>query len=200
MKIAVFISGNGSNLQAMIDAIEDRALDAEIVCVISSNLKAGGIQRAEDHGIPVMAMDKFNYENPEFADSKILDFLRVKDAEYIVMAGYMRMITKCLLDAYPNKILNIHPALLPSFKGAHAIKDAWEAGVKVTGVTVHFANEDYDEGPIIAQRAVPVLESDDIYSLEARIHEVEHDLYVEVLQQLSENRITIKNNRVSIEE
>ena len=116
-------------------------------------------------------------------------------AEYVVMAGYMRKLTPVMLDAFPDRVLNLHPALLPSFKGAHAIQDAWDAGVKVTGVTVHFANEDYDKGPIVAQRAVPVLETDDIESLEARIHEAEHVLYPEVLRLLAEGRVSITDER-----
>ncbi len=116
-------------------------------------------------------------------------------AEYIVMAGYMRKLTPVMLDAFPDRVLNLHPALLPSFKGAHAIQDAWDAGVKVTGVTVHFANEDYDKGPIVAQRAVPVLETDGIDALEERIHATEHVLYPEVLRLLAEGRISIDAER-----
>ena len=116
-------------------------------------------------------------------------------AEYLVMAGYMRKLTPVVLDAFPDRVLNLHPALLPSFKGAHAIQDAWDAGVKVTGVTVHLANEDYDKGPIVAQRAVPVLEGDDIDALEARIHETEHVIYPEVLRAIAEGRMTLDADR-----
>ena len=113
----------------------------------------------------------------------------------LVMAGYMRKLTPVVLDAFPDRVLNLHPALLPSFKGAHAIQDAWDAGVKVTGVTVHLANEDYDKGPIVAQRAVPVLEGDDIDALEARIHETEHVIYPEVLRAIAEGRMTLDADR-----
>ena len=115
--------------------------------------------------------------------------------EYVVMAGYMRMVTDPILMAFPDRVLNLHPALLPSFKGAHAIRDAFEAGVKVTGVTVHFANAEYDKGPIVAQRAVPVLEDDDIDALEARIHETEHIIYPEVLRAIAEGRMTLDADR-----
>ncbi len=107
----------------------------------------------------------------------------------------MRKLTPVVLDAFPDHVLNLHPALLPSFKGAHAIQDAWDAGVKVTGVTVHLANEDYDKGPIVAQRAVPVLEDDDIDALEARIHETEHVIYPEVLRAIAEGRMTLDADR-----
>ena len=111
------------------------------------------------------------------------------------MAGYMRKVTPVLLDAFPDRVLNLHPALLPSFKGAHAIQDAFDAGVKVTGITVHFANEDYDKGPIVAQRAVEVREDDTLDDLEARIHEVEHVLYPEVLRLVAEGRVTVGEDR-----
>ena len=112
------------------------------------------------------------------------------------MAGYMRKLTPVVLDAFPDRVLNLHPALLPSFKGAHAIQDAWDAGVKVTGVTVHLANEDYDKGPIVAQRAVSVLPGDDVDALEARIHEVEHEIYPTVLRAIAEGRMTMDGQRI----
>ena len=121
--------------------------------------------------------------------------LQEAGAQYVVMAGYMRKVTPVMLNAFPSRVLNLHPALLPSFKGAHAIADAFNAGVKVTGVTVHFANEDYDKGPIVAQRAVPVLEDDDIDALEARIHETEHIIYPEVLRAIAEGRMTLDADR-----
>lgn len=107
------------------------------------------------------------------------------------MAGYMRMVTSVLLDAYENRVVNLHPALLPSFRGAHGIQDAWDAGVKVTGVTVHFANAEYDKGPIIAQRPVVVREDDTVDTLEARIHDVEHELYPQVIQLIAEGRVSV---------
>ncbi|MEG2368874.1 MAG: formyltransferase family protein, partial [Raoultibacter sp.] len=116
-------------------------------------------------------------------------------AEYVVMAGYMRMLGEEVLDAFPDKVINLHPALLPSFTGAHAISDAFEAGVKVTGITVHFANAEYDKGPIIAQRALDVREDDTLESLEARIHEVEHKLYPEVLRLVADRRVSIDEKR-----
>jgi phosphoribosylglycinamide formyltransferase-1 len=131
----------------------------------------------------------------------IADTLKAAGVEYVVMAGYMRMVTDVLLEAYPNKILNLHPALLPSFKGAHAIQDAFDAGVKVTGVTVHFANAEYDKGPIIAQRAVSVRETDSVDSLEERIHEVEHEMYPQVLGWIADGRVSVtEQGKVCIHE
>ena len=194
LKIGVLLSGSGTNLQAIIDALEG-GLPVSIVRVISSRPDAFGIQRAEAAGIPVTALSRASYEDPEAADALIARQMQEAGAEYVVMAGYMRKLTPVMLDAFPDRVLNLHPALLPSFKGAHAIQDAWDAGVKVTGVTVHFANEDYDKGPIVAQRAVPVLETDDIESLEARIHEAEHVLYPEVLRLLAEGCVSITDER-----
>ena len=141
------------------------------------------------------------YADPKAADQMIVDTLKASGVEYVVMAGYMRMVTSVLLDAFPNRILNLHPALLPSFKGAHAIQDAFDAGVKVTGVTVHFANEEYDKGPIIAQRAVTVRETDTVESLEERIHDVEHEIYPQVLGWIADGRLEVlKNGKVRIHE
>ena len=134
-------------------------------------------------------------DDPEAADARIVAELREAGAEYVVMAGYMRKVTPVMLDAFPDRVLNLHPALLPSFKGAHAIQEAFDAGVKVTGVTVHFANEDYDKGPIVAQRAVEVREDDTLEALEARIHEVEHVLYPEVLRLVAEGRVSVGEDR-----
>ena len=157
LNIGVLLSGSGTNLQAIIDRIEDGSLNCRIVKVISSRPDAYGLKRAEAAGIPTLALNRDVYADPIAADELIVREMREAGAEYIVMAGYMRMVRDPLLDAYPDRVLNLHPALLPSFKGAHAIQDAFDAGVKVTGVTVHFANTEYDKGPIVAQRAFEVL-------------------------------------------
>ena len=191
LKIGVLLSGSGTNLQAIIDKAAAGELPVEIVQVVSSRPDAYGIERARAAGLPVLVMDRAAYADPLAADQRIADALRAAGAEYVVMAGYMRKVTSVLLDAYPNRVLNLHPALLPSFKGAHAIAEAFDAGVKVTGVTVHFANEDYDKGPIIAQRAVEVREDDTVETLEARIHEVEHELYPKVLKLIAEGRVSV---------
>ena len=194
LKIGVLLSGSGTNLQAIIDEAGE-GLPVEIVRVVSSRPDAYGIERAKAAGIPVTVLNRDAYADPEAADARIVAELREAGAEYVVMAGYMRKVTPVVLDAFPNRVLNLHPALLPSFKGAHAIQDAFDAGVKVTGITVHFANEDYDKGPIVAQRAVEVREDDTLDDLEARIHEVEHVLYPEVLRLVAEGRVTVGEDR-----
>ena len=195
LKIGVLLSGSGTNLQAIIDAVAADGLPVEVAAVVSSRPDAYGIERARAAGIPVTVLDRAAYADPQAADERIVEALRAAGAEYAVMAGYMRKVTPVLLGAFPDRVVNLHPALLPSFKGAHAIDDAWEAGVKVTGVTVHFANEEYDKGPIIAQRAVEVREDDTRASLEERIHAVEHRLYPEVLQALAEGRVAVGPDR-----
>lgn len=195
LKIGVLLSGSGTNLQAIIDAIAHDALPVEIVHVVSSRPDAYGIERARAASIPTTVLNREVYADPQAADARIVEALRAAGAEYVVMAGYMRKLTPVVLDAFPDHVLNLHPALLPSFKGAHAIQDAFDAGVKVTGVTVHLANEDYDKGPIVAQRAVVVREADTINDLEARIHATEHILYPEVLRIIAEGRMTVGEDR-----
>ena len=194
LKIGVLLSGSGTNLQAIIDAAGE-GLPVDIVRVVSSRPDAYGIERAKAAGIPVTVLNRDAYADPEAADARIVAELREAGAEYVVMAGYMRKVTPVMLDAFPDRVLNLHPALLPSFKGAHAIADAFGAGVKVTGITVHFANEDYDKGPIVAQRAVEVREGDTLEALEARIHEAEHALYPEVLRLVAEGRVSVGEDR-----
>ncbi len=195
LKIGVLISGSGTNLQALIDAIAAGRLNARIVLVISSKPDAQGLVRAQKAGIQTLSLNPTVYQNPRVANSIIAEELQRAGAEYVVMAGYMRKVTEEVLDAYPDKVVNLHPALLPSFVGAHAIEDAYHAGVKVTGVTVHFANKQYDEGPIIAQRAVYIEEEDSLDTLEARIHEVEHVLLPEVIQIIAEGRVKVGVDR-----
>lgn len=194
LKIGVLISGSGTNLQALIDRIADGSLNAEIVLVVSSRPSAAGLKRAADAGIQTLALSKEIYADPWEADEVIASELKRAGAEYIVMAGYMRMVHDPLLLLWPNRVVNLHPALLPSFQGAHGIADAYERGVKVTGVTVHFANAAYDQGPIIAQEPVRVEEGMSVEDLESAIHAVEHRLYPEVVQLLSEGRVRVRED------
>ncbi len=199
IKIGILLSGSGTNFQAILDAVE-RGLDVEIVYVVASRPDAHGITRAKQANIPVLVMNKEIYADPLAADSLIVDTLKSVCVEYVVMAGYMRKVTPVMLSAFPDKVINLHPALLPSFKGAHAIEDALNAGVKVTGITIHFANEEYDRGPIIAQSPIMIYEDDTLESLQDRIHAEEHILYPKVLQMLAEKRIhVIDNARVRID-
>ncbi|MDR3052554.1 MAG: phosphoribosylglycinamide formyltransferase [Coriobacteriales bacterium] len=195
IKLGVLISGSGSNLQAIIDAIGAGALDAQIAVVISSKPDAYGLKRAQEAGIPTIALTREVYAHPTEADEWIADELAKAGADYVVMAGYMRMVTAPILDAFCDRVVNLHPALLPAFPGAHGIADAFNAGVKVTGITVHFANALYDQGPIIAQRAVEIREDDTLERLEERIHAAEHELYPQVLQLLAQGRVSIQANR-----
>lgn len=187
IKLGVLISGSGSNLQAVIDAIAGGRLDASVELVISSNADAFGLQRAERVGIESAVVSRTTHPVKSECDKEIARLLLEREVDYVVMAGYMRLLGTEVLEAFPSRVINLHPALLPAFKGAHAIEDALEAGVKVTGVTVHYANEVFDEGPIIAQRAVEIFEDDTLDSLALRIHALEHELLPEVLIQLNKD-------------
>ena len=200
LKIGVLLSGSGTNLQAIIDRIADSSLNASIELVVSSRPSAYGLKRAEAAGLQTLTLSKEMYADPEQADEIIATELKSHGCEYVIMAGYMRMVHAPLLAAYPNRVVNLHPALLPSFRGAHAIADAYERGVKVTGVTVHFANEEYDKGPIIAQRALAVEEDWAVDTLEAHIHEIEHELYPEVIGWLAAGRVHVGDDlRVTVD-
>ena len=199
LKIGVLISGSGTNLQALIDRIAEGSLNASIELVVSSRADAYGIKRAEEASIETLVMSREDYADPIAADQKIVDALLERGVEYVVMAGYMRMVRTPMLRAFENRVVNLHPALLPSFVGAHAIQDAFDYGVKVTGVTVHFADDKYDCGPIIAQRALAVEEGWDVDELEAHIHQIEHELYPEVVGLLAAGRVHVgENGKVSI--
>ena len=201
MKIGVLLSGSGTNLQAIIDSIAEGRLDAEIALVVASRPEAYGLKRAAAAGIQTFSMSPEAYRDDAYlADEVIASMLKQYGVEYVVMAGYMRMVHDPILVGFPNRVVNLHPAHLPAFKGAHAIEEAWTRGVKVTGVTVHFANADYDCGPIIAQRAVEVDEGMTLGELEERIHATEHVLYPETLQLIAEGRVHVMgDNTVRID-
>ena len=198
MRIGVLISGSGTNLQAIIDASAAGALDGDVVIVISNHDSARGLARAKEHGIDGVYIDRGRYNSIREYNAAIRDILREYVVDVVVMAGYMRLLGKEVLDFWPNRVLNIHPALLPSFPGANGIKDAFDFGVKVTGVTVHFANESFDEGPILAQAPVLITEDDTVETLEAKIHEVEHRIYPAALQLMAQDRVEIVSRKVKI--
>ena len=199
IKLGVLLSGSGTNLQAIIDAIDAGKLDATIELVVSSRPDAYGLKRAEAAGLQTLTLSKETYEDSFVADMVIATELKRYNVDYVVMAGYMRKVGVPILNTFLNRVLNLHPALLPSFRGAHAIQDAYEYGVKVTGVTVHLANADYDRGPIIAQRPVVVEEGWTVEQLEEAIHQVEHQLYPEVLQLFAQDKVHVEGQKVRIE-
>lgn len=182
-KIAVFASGSGSNFAAIEQACKQQELNAEIVLLVTDRPESLVVERAEKAGIPVAAFRPKEFDTKTQYEDTILSALRESGAEWLILAGYMRLIGSTLLSAYPSRIINIHPSLLPSFPGKDAIGQAVAHGVKVTGVTVHYVDEGMDTGPIIAQRAVDVVDGDVDQTAEA-IHAVEHDLYKSTLQML----------------
>lgn len=197
-RIAVFASGFGSNLQALIDYNNKHGLNGDIVLVFSNNKDAFALVRAKKDNIKAVFMDPTRYSSREKYDSKIIEMLEEEKIDLVVLAGYMFLLSQEFVHRFKNKILNIHPALLPSFKGTHGIKDAYRYGVKVTGVTVHFVNEDLDSGPIILQEAFPINPDDSVEELEEKIHKVEHKIYPEVVKYFCENRLEIDGRRVKI--
>lgn len=198
LRLGVLASGSGTNLQAIMDACHAGTLDAEVVVVLSDRADAFALERAREAGISAVCLDRRDFISAGGFNTAIRDVLEENEVEYVVMAGYMRLLGPEVLDAYPNRVLNIHPALLPSFPGAEGIGDTLAYGAKVAGVTVHFANECFDEGPIIAQEAIPVREDDTVASLAVRIHEVEHRIYPATLQLIAEGRVQITGRRVKI--
>ena len=200
MKIAVLISGTGTNMVAIINAINAGELDASIEYVVSSNSHAKGIAKAQEAGIDTVVFEPADYADPEAVDRKMVELFEARDVEYVVMAGYMRKVTPVLLDAYPNRVANLHPALLPKHRGAHAIQDAYDAGDDVTGITIHFANEEYDKGPIIFQHEVPIDHDEPADTLEAHIHEAEHTYYPKVLQLIAQGKVHVTGTTCRIDE
>lgn len=196
--IAVLVSGRGSNLQAIIDSIEEGDLEARISVVISDVRDAHALMRAKKHGIDAVFVDPEKYSSKELYEKEVLKTLEIHEIELVLLAGYMRILGKTLLSAYNNRIINIHPALLPAFPGLHAQKQAFEQGVKVAGCTVHFVDEKLDGGPIIMQSCVEVKEDDTDKSLADRILEQEHKIYPEAVKLFVENRLSIEGRKVKI--
>lgn len=196
--LGVLISGSGTNLQAVIDACESGAIPARVGVVISNKSEAHGLERARKAGIPAVYLDPASFVDIRAYNHALREALDEHGTELVVMAGYMRLLGTEVLQAYPGAVINLHPALLPAFPGASAIKDAFDYGVKVTGVTVHFADEEFDRGPIIVQEAVRVEESDTLSSLEAKVHAAEHALLPEAIRLIAEGRISLDGRIVHI--
>ncbi len=200
LKIAVLASGSGSNLQAIIDEIKSGFLPVELALVLSDKPQAYALQRAKAAGVPTKVLLLADFASREDYDAELVRLLKASGAEAVALAGYMRLVTPVFLQAFPHRVLNIHPALLPSFPGLHGQRQAFEYGVKVAGCTVHFVDEGMDSGPIILQAPVPVLEDDDADSLAARILEQEHIIYPLALRLLAEGKLHIEGRRVRIAE
>ncbi len=198
LKLGVLISGNGSNLQSIIDHIEKGSLKAVIKIVISNNPEAFGLVRAKKHGINISIINNRDFTSKEDFDYELINILKKNDVELVIMAGFMRILTPIFLKTFPRKIMNIHPALLPSFPGLHGQKQALEYGVKFSGCTVHFVDEGVDSGPIIIQSAVHVNDDDTVDTLAARILKEEHRIYPQAIQFYAEGRLEIKDRKVRI--
>lgn len=182
-RVAVFASGSGSNFQALADAISaDPSFGAEIVLLVCDKPSAYVIERAKAAGVKTAVFTPKSYESREAYEAEVVKALQAEGVEWIALAGYMRLVTSVLLDAYGGRIVNIHPALLPAFPGLHSAKQALDYGVRITGVTVHLVDAGMDTGPILAQRAVEVMTDDTVETLEQRIHAVEHELYPSTLR------------------
>jgi phosphoribosylglycinamide formyltransferase 1 len=203
LRVAVLASGRGSNLQAVIDAIEAGTVQAKIVTVISNKQEALALERARRHGLSSLFVDPKPHagrpDSREAYDRELLGVLRQHDVELVLLAGYMKIVTMVLVEAFANRMMNIHPSLLPSFPGLDVQKKAIEWGCKLAGCTVHFVTEGVDEGPIILQAAVPILDEDTPDTLAARILQQEHRIYPRAVQLFAEGRLRVEGRRVFIE-
>ena len=199
LALGVLLSGSGTNLQALIDAIAARELDARIAVVVSNQPAAGGLARARTHGIPTVVVPHGDFPSRAAFDARLVEVLHAHGVELVVLAGFMRLVTPVLLAAFPARVLNIHPALLPAFPGLHAERQALAHGARVTGVTVHFVDEHADHGPIILQVAVPILADDDEERLHLRVQRQEHRAYAQAIQWIAEGRVRIDGRRVLVD-
>jgi phosphoribosylglycinamide formyltransferase-1 len=197
MNIAVFVSGSGTNLQAIIDAISRGEIKAKIALVVSDKEDAYALTRAKKANIETFVLSRGGFKSREDYDKEIIKELKKHKVGLVILAGFMRLLSPYFVEQYKNKIMNIHPALLPLFKGTQGIKDAFEHGAKTTGVTVHFVDEELDHGPIILQEAVNIDKRDTLESLEEKIHKVEHRLYPKAIKLFVEGKLEIEGRKVS---
>ncbi|HEX9788853.1 MAG TPA: phosphoribosylglycinamide formyltransferase [Candidatus Binatia bacterium] len=197
--IGVLVSGSGTNLQAMIDAIEAGKLDAKIEVVLSNKAEAYGLVRARNHGIPVEVLNHKNFSSREAYDQAVVALLQARGVELVVLAGFMRLLSPVFVKAYSNRIMNIHPALSPAFPGLHVQQRAVDHGVRFSGCTVHFVNEECDEGPIIIQAVVPVFADDSGETLATRILAQEHRIYPRAIQLYAEGRLKVIGRKVWVD-
>jgi phosphoribosylglycinamide formyltransferase-1 len=200
LRLGILVSGRGSNMEAIIKAGEEGKLKAEVVAVISDWAEAPALAKAKDKNIPAYYIDPKGFNGKEEYEEELIRIFQLHKVDLIVLAGFMRLLSSRFLGRYKNKVINIHPSLLPSFPGLDPQKKAIDYGVKLSGCTVHFVDEGMDTGPIILQRAVPVLNGDDEQSLSDRILVEEHDLYWRAIQMIAEDKITIQNRKVVLKE
>jgi phosphoribosylglycinamide formyltransferase-1 len=199
MRIAILISGRGSNLKAILEAEKKQKLgQAEVSLIISNNSKAKGIGYGKSYGKQTICLEANNFRTKESYENELIKIIEDYGIDLIVLAGFMRILTPNFIDKFRNKIINIHPSLLPSFPGLNAQKQALDSGVRISGCTVHFVNEEVDAGPIILQKAVEIVEGDTEYSLSKRILEEEHKLLPLSIKLISESKVKIEQNKVRI--
>ncbi len=199
MRLGILISGRGSNFEAIANSIARRKLDAEIAIVISNRANAAGIEIARERGIPLRVIASAGMDRETY-DKLLIDELRTHEVDLVCLAGFMRLLSADFIRAFPNRVLNIHPSLLPAFAGLDAQRQALEYGGRITGCTVHFVDEFLDSGPIIIQAAVPVLDADTVESLSARILLQEHLIYSQAIGYVVEGRVTPQGRRVIVRE
>ena len=198
LRVGVLASGTGSNLQAILDACAARRIAAEAAVVICNVPGARALQRAAEAGVPAVLLPHGEHARREDYDARLVSELRSRSVDLVCLAGFMRIVTPVLLSAFPQRVLNIHPSLLPAFPGMHGVRQALRAGVRVSGCTVHFVDEGTDSGPILIQAAVPVLEGDTEEALAARILQQEHRIYPQAIQLVAEGRVAVDGQRVRI--
>lgn len=200
LRLGVLVSGRGSNLEAILDAIKQGKLSARVAVVISNKKDAAALERAARYQVPALFLDPTQYSRREEYDAAVLQQLKEFGVELVVLAGYMRLVTPTLIQPYHDRIINTHPSLLPAFPGMHAQRQALSYGVRVSGCTIHFVDEEMDHGPIIAQASVPVFEGDTIEQLSERILAEEHRLLPQALQLYAEGKLTVDGRKVHIRE
>ena len=196
--LGVLVSGSGTNLQAIIDRVGAKRLDCRIALVVSNRPGARALERAAEAGVATLVLDHRTFAGREAFDAALVEKLRGAGVELVVLAGFDRLVSRVLLEAFPERVINIHPALLPSFKGLHAQRDALEYGVKLAGATVHLVDEQTDHGPIIVQGAVGVRPDDTEDTLRERILAVEHEIYPAAIQLFAEGRIEVHGRHVRV--
>jgi phosphoribosylglycinamide formyltransferase-1 len=200
VNIGVLVSGSGSNFQSIIDQIENGNLDASIKVVISNNPNAYALERAKKHDIPAVVIDHNDFNDRNDFDQKMIDVLNTYSVELVIMAGFMRILTPLFIKAFPMRIMNIHPAILPSFQGIHAQERAFEYGVKFSGCSVHFADEGVDTGPVIIQSVVPVYDDDTAEKLQQRILREEHRIFPQAIQLYAEGKLEVVGRKVRVKD